>query len=247
MRLKGKAAFITGGSEGIGFAIAQAFINEGASVAIMGRSIEKLRKAQAELGSQCSIFSGDVLQIHDLQRVYNKYQEKCSKLDIVVANAGISLSTPMKTTTPTDFEKLMSANVKGVFFTIQHALPLLNEGSSIILIASLAGKQGVKSFSAYAATKAAVISLAKSFAAELVEQKIRVNSISPGVVRTKIMEGAGISEADLNSWANIIPMKRFARPEEIAAAALFLASDESSYITASDIAVDGGVSGIGIL
>ena len=153
----------------------------------------------------------------------------------------------MKTTTPTDFEKLMAANVKGVFFTIQNAMPLLNEGSSVILIASLAGKQGVKSFSAYAATKAAVISLAKSFAAELVEQKIRVNSISPGVVRTKIMEGAGISEADLNSWANIIPMKRFGQPDEIASAALFLASDESNYVTASDIAVDGGVSGIGVL
>lgn len=240
MRLKDKKALITGGSEGIGLAIAQAFVKEGAKVIITGRSLSKLQKAEKAIGSGVTVIAADVTNVGELDRMY----EKTGLLDIVVANAGASQATPLSATSEEDFDRLVSTNLKGVFFTVQRALPFLRAGSSVILLASLAGRAGTRNFSVYCATKAGVISFAQSFAAELVEKKVRVNSISPGVVRTPILESAGISESTLQTWTKAIPMHRFAQPKEIADVALFLASDESSYMTAADLAVDGGVSGI---
>lgn len=244
MILKSKKALVTGGSQGIGQAIAQRFMEEGAQVAIVGRSVEKLKAAQEKMGQNIFPFVADVTQIKDLDRLYVEYHQRLEKLDILVVNAGISQATPLVNATEEDFDRLIATNLKGVFFTVQRALPYLNEGASIILIASLAGKQGVKNFSIYAATKAAVISLACSFAAELLDQKIRVNSISPGVIHTSILDEIGLTDENLQSWSNSIPMHRLGKPHEIANAALFLASDQSRYVTATDIAVDGGVSGI---
>lgn len=240
MRLKDKKALITGGSEGIGFAIAQAFVKEGAKVVIVGRSLKKLQKAEQELGGNVIAIAADVTKIDELDRMY----EKAGLLDIVVANAGTSQATPLAHTSEEDFDRLMSVNLKGVFFTVQRSLPFVRSGGSVILIASMAGKAGTKNFSAYCATKAGVISFAQSFASELVEKKIRVNSLSPGVVKTPILETAGIPEETLKGWSKAVPMHRFAQPKEIAGAAIFLASDESSYMTAADLAVDGGLSGI---
>lgn len=244
MLLKGKKAVITGGGQGIGFAIAQAFVQEGAQVALTGRSLEKLQDAQKRLGKETFVLSTDITKLSDLDQFYRQCSDKIGQLDVIVANAGLSHKTPLATATEAEFDQIISANLKGVFLTVQRALPYLSNGASIILISSLAGKEGVKNFSAYAASKAGVVSLAKSFAAELVEKNIRVNSISPGVVWTSMFEGLNLSQDALKGWTQSIPMKRFAKPDEIAQVALFLASDKSSYITATDIAVDGGVSGI---
>lgn len=243
MLLKGKRALITGGSEGIGLAIADAFLKEGAQLVIAGRSQEKLVKAQAELGNDVQIYSADVAKIDDLDRMYDACCQK-SKLDIIVAAAGISASKSLEESTEEDFDQIISINLKGVFFTVQRALPYLNEGASIILISSLAGKKGAPNYSVYCASKAGVISLAQSFAGELTSRKIRVNTISPGVIDTKILDKIGLTAETKQIWASKIPMKRFGVPQEIADAAVFLASNHSSYITATDIAVDGGLSGI---
>jgi NAD(P)-dependent dehydrogenase (short-subunit alcohol dehydrogenase family) len=167
-----------------------------------------------------------------------------SNVDIVVANAGVSRQTPVRDTSLAQFSEVFDTNVGGVYATVREALPFLARPASIILVASLAAHQGTKNFSAYCASKAAVVSLAKSFAAEFVESGIRVNSISPGVANTPIFDSLGMSEAQLLEWSRVIPMKRPADPAEIAAAILFLASDASRYMTGADLAVDGGMSGI---
>lgn len=244
MILKNKNALITGGSQGIGLAIARAFVKEGAKVAIAGRSLEKLQEARKKIEGDVLIFPADVTKVDDLKHLFSQCHEEMGNLDILIANAGTSQATPLANATEEDVDLLISTNIKGVFFTVQCALPYFNEGGSIILMASLAGKAGVKNFSIYTASKAAVISLAQSFAAELVTKKIRVNSISPGLVRTTIFENPGFSEEMLEKWIKDIPMHRMATPSEVANVALFLVSDQSSYVTATDIAVDGGVSGI---
>jgi NAD(P)-dependent dehydrogenase (short-subunit alcohol dehydrogenase family) len=243
MRLKNKKALITGGSEGIGFACAKRFLNEGAEVFITGRSEEKLKKAKQELKAVHTC-AADVSDLKAIDRAYKQFHEVCGKCDILIANAGVSLESPFGSTSEADFDRLFAINVKGVFFTVQKALPYLNDGASIVLIASLAAQQGLKNYSLYAATKAAVISLSQSFSAELLSRKIRVNSISPGVTRTTILEKAGLSKEAQDKWTAMIPMKRLADPSEIATVALFLASDDSSYMTATDLVVDGGIAGI---
>lgn len=243
-QLLGKKALITGGSEGIGKAIAQCFLDQAATVAIVGRSLEKLQKAQMELEVDVDIFPADVSNVAELDQVYHQYCGNSAKLDILVANAGICTRTPLAEASESDFDRLISINLKGVFFTVQKALPYLNEGASIILIASIDGKGGTADYSVYAASKAGIISFAKSFAAELAPKKIRVNSISPGFVDTPLLASLGVTEKEKKIWANSIPLKRFGYPKEIADAALFLASDHSEYMTAADIAIDGGVSGI---
>lgn len=244
MQLIGKKALITGGSEGIGKAIAQCFLEEGAAVAIVGRSLEKLQRAQIELKIDLDIFPVNVSNPSELDLAYQAYCGKSAKLDILVANAGICVKTPLSDTTEADFDRLISINLKGVFFTVQKALPYLNDGASIILIASIDGKGGIADYSIYAASKAGVISFAKSFAAELAPKKIRVNSISPGFVDTPLFDTLGVTEEEKKSWANSVPINRFGQSKEIADAALFLASSHSEYMTAADIAIDGGISGI---
>lgn len=245
MLLKHALAVVTGGSSGIGFATAERFVSEGARVVISGRNGDKLDQAAKKLGENALAVVADAASPKDMQRLYESAVShfQCD-VNVVVANAGISRQTPVRETSWEQFSDVLNVNVGAVYATVRESLPFLARPASIILVASLAANQGTKHFSAYCASKAAVVSLAKSFAAEFVEHDIRVNSISPGVADTPIFDTLGISNAQLLQWSNVIPMKRPARPEEIAAAILFLASDASRYMTGADLAVDGGMSGI---
>lgn len=244
MLLKDKIAVITGGSEGIGFSTAERFIKEGATVAILSRSKEKLKRAQTKLGNLVRTYSCDVTNPEEMNTVSAVITKELGKIDILVASAGLSKQTFLDEFSVEEYDQLVDANIKGIVLTVFHFKPLLVKGASVILLSSLAGKDGVKDFSIYCATKAAVISLAKCFAADLAKNKVRVNSISPGAVQTPMMESLKLSPEAKESWLKNIPLGYFADPSEIANAILFLASDQASYITASDIAVDGGVSGI---
>ncbi|SAL75075.1 SDR family NAD(P)-dependent oxidoreductase [Caballeronia telluris] len=245
MRLKHALAVVTGGSSGIGFAAAERFVSEGARVVISGRDPGKLQRAAERLGEHALPVIANAANPDDMQRLYETAvgHFQCD-VNVVVANADISRQTPVRETSVKQFSEVLDINVGGVYSTVREALPFLARPASIILVASLAANQGTKNFSAYCASKAAVVSLAKSFAAEFVEFDIRVNSISPGVAHTPIFDSLGMSEAQLMQWSKAIPMKRPAEPAEIAAAILFLASDESRYMTGADLAVDGGMSGI---
>jgi len=245
MLLEHTLAVVTGGSSGIGFATAERFIAEGAHVVISGRDPEKLCRAAEKLGEHALSVIADAASPDDMQRLYKTAVERFQcNVNVVVANAGISRQTPVRETSLAQFSEMLNVNVGGVYATVREALPFLARPASIVLVASLAANQGTKNFSAYCASKAAVVSLAKSFAAEFVELDIRVNSISPGVANTPIFDSLGMSEAQLLEWAKVIPMKRPAEPGEIAAAIVFLASDASRYMTGADVAVDGGMSGI---
>ncbi|MFM0327667.1 SDR family NAD(P)-dependent oxidoreductase [Caballeronia glebae] len=245
MLLDHKLAVVTGASTGIGFATAQRFVSEGARVVISGRDAQKLHRAAQQLGENVLPVVADAASPADMQRLYKTAVEHFQRdVDVLVANAGISRQTPVRETSLEQFSDVLNTNVGGVYSTVREALPSLSRPASIVLVASLAANQGTKNFSAYCASKAAVVSLAKSFAAEFVELGIRVNSISPGVANTPIFDSLGMSEAQLLEWAKVIPMKRPADPAEIAAAILFLATDASRYMTGADLAVDGGMSGI---
>lgn len=241
MKLANKIAVITGGNSGIGLAIAEEFITQGARVVIFGRDQKKLDQALQKLGTNAAAIAGDVTKIADLDKLFQTTTEKFGKIDILVANAGLGKDIKIEQASEQDFDKLFDVNVKGVFFTVQRALPCLNNRASIILIASVAGQLGRPNISLYSATKAAVISFARSFAAELLPRNIRVNSLSPGYVYTPFFEELNVSEADLKKFAEaILPMKRMGQPEEIAKGALFLASEDSSYMTGTDLLIDGG-------
>ena len=242
-RLQNKVAVITGGSSGMGLATAKLFASEGAKVIIVGRSLDKLKDAEKEVakhgevtGLQC-----DVSKLDELDNLYQQIQDKYGNINILFANAGIGQFIRATEITEDDFDKLVSINFKGVFFTVQKALKIFDDGGSIILNASWLGHRGVDTCSVYGATKAAVISLAKTFSNELADQNIRVNSISPGFIRTPIIEEIGMSEEKIEQRRKKIPAQRWGQPEEIAKTVLFLASDESSYILGQDIAIDGGV------
>jgi NAD(P)-dependent dehydrogenase (short-subunit alcohol dehydrogenase family) len=245
MLAKNALAIVTGGSSGIGFAAAERFVSEGARVVISGRNADKLQRAADALGDNALPVVADAASTDDMHRLYETAVEhfQCN-VDVVVANAGVSRQTPVPETSLEQFSDVMNVNVGGVYTTVREALPFLARPASIILVASLAASQGTKNFSAYCASKAAVVSLAKCFAAEFIDFGIRVNSISPGVANTPIFDSLGMSEAELLQWSNVIPMKRPAEPGEIAAAILFLASDASRYMTGADLAIDGGMSGI---
>jgi NAD(P)-dependent dehydrogenase (short-subunit alcohol dehydrogenase family) len=245
MLLEHALAVVTGGSSGIGFATAERFMSEGARVVISGRNPDRLGQAAEKLGENVLGVVADATSPEDMHRLYKTAVDhfQCN-VAVVVANAGVSRQTPVRETSWEQFSSVLNDNVGAVYATVRESLPFLGRPASIILVASLAANQGTKNFSAYCASKAAVVSLAKSFAAEFVEDDIRVNSISPGVANTPIFDTLGISEAQLLQWSNAIPMKRPAHPDEIAAAILFLASDASRYMTGADLAVDGGMSGI---
>ncbi len=245
MKLKDKIALITGGSSGIGLATAKLFLQEGAKVIITGRDKTKLKTIKEQLHGKVLAVPVDVTQLNEIDDLYQEITKHFnSKIDILIANAGIVDATPIDKVTEESFDKIMSVNLKGAYFTVQRSLPYLNSPASVILISSLAAKSGMENFSVYCASKAAIISLSKTFAAELAPRSIRVNSISPGVVRTPIFDQIGVTEQDLQEWSNLIPLKRAAEPDEIATMALYLASDDASYVTAADFAVDAGLSGI---
>ena len=245
MKLSDKVAVITGGNSGIGKAIAKALKAEGAKVAIFGRNQETLEQTQHELGGGTLAVQGDASSLADLDRLYEEVESAFGKVDIVVANAGVGKIAPFGEVTEDLFDSLVSINIKGAFFTVQKALPLMSAGGSVILTGSAAQTKGVAGMSVYGATKAAVRNLARTLAAELSAQNIRVNTISPGPIDTPIFGRIGLPKEAIqgvkDGFSSQVPLGRMAQPEEMASVALFLASSDSSYVTGSDIAADGGM------
>ena len=244
-RLEGKIAVITGGSSGIGLATAKRFVEEGAHVVITGRREKDLKEAATIIGSNVTTVAGDVSNLEDLDRLFAIVKEKHGHIDVLFANAGWGEVAALESATEGHFDLTFDLNVKGTFFTTQKALPLLKDGASIILNSSVSNVMGLPSFTVYAASKAAVRSFARGWTMELKDRKIRVNTVSPGPTDTPALEKAGLTPEQVKQvaaqWASEIPLGRRGNPEEIAAAVVFLASDESSYITGVDLAVDGGM------
>jgi len=239
-RLNGKTAVITGGATGIGRAAAKRFIEEGAVVFIFGRRQDALDAAAAELGPNARTVQGSVAEPADLARLYAAVKAERSTLDIVFANAGAGSPAVLGQITAEHIDETFDTNVKGTIFTVQQALPLMGEGGSIILTGSSAGTTGAASMSAYSASKAAVRNLARSWAADLKGTGIRVNVLSPGATATELAKAA-LGEDGQKAYAAMTPLLRMADPAEIGAAAAFLASSDSSFMTASEVAVDGGL------
>jgi NAD(P)-dependent dehydrogenase (short-subunit alcohol dehydrogenase family) len=243
-KLSGKVAVITGGSSGIGLATAQRFVREGAHVYITGRRQAELDKAVAAIGSAVTAVKGDVANLDDLDALYQKIAADRRKVDIVVANAGFVEWAYLPTATPEVFDKHFNINTRGVFFCVQKALPLMNDGGSIVLVSSCLHVKGAPQYTVYAATKAAVRSFSRTWATELKDRKIRVNTLSPGATETPMIDAQFKSKAEADGarqhFSGLIPLGRLGRPDELAAAAFFLASDESSFITGTDLVVDGG-------
>ena len=245
-KLAGKIAVVTGGSSGIGLATAKRFVEEGAHVVITGRREKELKEAAAFIKSNVTTVVGDVSRLEDLDRLYAIVKEKHGHIDILFANAGAGTIAPLEVATEAHFDQTFDVNVKGVFFTVQKALPLFKDGGSIILTSSVSNLLGLPGFSAYAASKAAVRNLARAWTLELKDRRIRVNSMSPGPIDTPALEtttGLTAEQAKeaVAQFTAQIPMGRRGLPQETAAAVVFLASDESSYITGIDLAVDGGM------
>jgi NAD(P)-dependent dehydrogenase (short-subunit alcohol dehydrogenase family) len=244
-KLKGKVAVVTGGSSGIGLAAAKEFANEGARVFITGRRQAELDKAVQQIGPNAVGVQGDVSNLRDLDRLFQTVQEQEGHIDVLFANAGGGEFVPLGSITEEHFDKTFNINVKGLVFTVQKALTLIRDGGSIILNASVAGSKGIEAFSVYSATKAAVRSFARTWTIDLKPRRIRVNTISPGPIDTPILNGLVASAEELSALktnlAANVPLGRMGQPEEIGKAALFLASDDSSYITGIELFVDGGL------
>lgn len=243
MTLREKTALVTGGSSGIGLATARLLKENGAQVAISGRSPKKLDIAMADLGNDVLAIKADVSSIDDLGRMKQKIEEEFGFLDIVFANAGVALGTPLATADEATYHRMMDINAKGVFFTVQAVLPLLRDGSSIILNTSWLNQVGTPGRTILSASKAAVRSFARTMSAELLDRKIRVNAVSPGSIETPIHRDRDQTEEEFRAYAKRVgaqvPVGRMGRPDEIAAAVLFLASDASSYMLGAEIVVDG--------
>lgn len=245
-KLQGKVALITGGSSGIGLASAKLFHQEGAAVIITGRNQERLDTAVREIGDGAVGFRSDATNLSTIDDLFTNIQKQFGKVDVLFLNAGIARFLPIEAMTEAGFDQIMNTNVKGLYFSVQKALPLLNSGSSIILTTSVANQSGMLNSSVYGASKAAVRSLARTLSRELVERGIRVNALSPGPIDTPIFDTFGLpAEAVHEVKSNFevtIPMKRLGNSNEIAQAALFLASPDSSFILGSELVVDGGIS-----
>jgi NAD(P)-dependent dehydrogenase (short-subunit alcohol dehydrogenase family) len=245
-KLEGKVAVITGGSSGIGLATAKRFINEGAHVVITGRREKELKEAAVALETNVTTVVGDVSRLEDLDRLYALVKDKHGHIDVLFANAGAGTIAPLPMATEAHFDQTFDVNVKGMFFTVQKALPLFNNGGTIILTSSVSNVLGLPGFSAYAASKAAVRNFARAWTLELKDRNIRVNCVSPGAIDTPALATTtGLTaeqvEQAVAQFTSQIPMGRRGNPEEIAAAVTFLASGEGSYITGVDLAVDGGM------
>lgn len=241
--LIGKTALVTGGTSGIGLATAQRFAAEGAHVFVTGRRQDGVDKAVASIGDSATGVQGDITDAADLGRLADAIREYGRGLDVVFANAGGGEFATLEDETPEHLADTLGRNVGGTVFTVQAVLPLLNEGASIVLAGSTSAYAGVPAFGAYAASKAAIRSLGRTWAAELVGRKIRVNTVVPGPVETPGLTGlapSGEQQALLDGEAATVPMGRVGRPDEIAAAVLFLASDQSSFMTGTEMFVDGG-------
>jgi NAD(P)-dependent dehydrogenase (short-subunit alcohol dehydrogenase family) len=244
-RLEGKVAVITGGNSGIGLATAKRFIEEGARVAIVGRSQSTLDEAARTLAGNIVTVQADVAKLSDLDRTFSNVSQKLGKIDVLFVNAGVAKFAPMTATTEALYDENFSINTRGAYFTIQKAIPFLNAGASIILNSSVANKTGLAGASSYAATKAALRSFARTVATELADKGIRVNVVSPGPIETPLFNRTGLSQEALDQFAKDIlakvPLRRFGQPSEIASVVAFLASSDASYITGAEIYVDGGL------
>jgi NAD(P)-dependent dehydrogenase (short-subunit alcohol dehydrogenase family) len=247
-KLAGKVALVTGGNSGIGLATAQRFANEGAQVVITGRRQADLDAAVKSIGRSATDVRGDVSNLQDLDRLYEVIKQKHGRVDILFANAGSAEFSPLESITEEHFDKAFNTNVKGVLFTVQKALPLMPDGASIILNASIVSIKGMPAFSVYSATKAAVRSFARTWTTDLKARKIRVNAISPGPIETPAINhlAGGVDQGKqfMESMIVNVPMGRMGQPDEIAKAAVFLASDDSSYVSGIELFVDGGMAQI---
>jgi NAD(P)-dependent dehydrogenase (short-subunit alcohol dehydrogenase family) len=250
MKLKDKKALITGGNSGIGLATARLFVAEGAEVAITGRDQKTLAEAVAELGSNAHGYRADVTITEDRRKLFAELAKDLGKLDIVFVNAGISGRTPTGTADEAIFEKVVHTNLNGAFFTVNSAAPLMNDKGSIIFNGSVHNYLGQPGVAAYAATKGGLVSMARSIAADLAERKIRVNVVSPGATKTPIWKRGPLANASTEQseklsdfFSSTVPLGRWGEPEDLAKAVLFLASDDSSYINAVELMVDGGLTG----
>jgi NAD(P)-dependent dehydrogenase (short-subunit alcohol dehydrogenase family) len=245
MKLTGKVALVTGGNSGIGLATAKLFSQEGAKVVIAGRDRMTLDKAASEIGSDVLSLQTDVANLEQIDRLYQSTAEKFGKIDVLFANAGMGRFTSLQDTTEAIYDEVFSINLKGLYFTVQKALPYLNDDAAIVLNTSFIATLGRPGTSVVSASKAAVRSLARTFSAELIDRGIRVNTVSPGAIATPFHSRTGLSPTDVEANAQKfiaqIPMKRFGTAEEIAKAVLFLSTPDSSYILGAEIAVDGGI------
>jgi len=244
-RIHGSVAVVTGGSSGIGLATAALFAQEGARVFITGRHAEDLAEVARKLGPSVTAVPGDVTKTSDLDRMYVTVERHAGHVDILFANAGAGSLAPLGAITEELVDGIFDLNVKGLLFTVQKALPLLKDGSSIVLSASMAGSKGMQGFGVYAASKAAVRSFARSWAVDLRDRKIRVNAVSAGVIPTRGYETGGLTREQIDMFAAqmapLIPLGRVGTPEEVAKAVLFLASPDSSFVNGAELFVDGGM------
>ncbi len=243
-KLDGKIALVTGGNSGIGLATAKQFVHEGAYVFITGRREAELAAAVKEIGRNVTGVQGDVSNLGDLDRLFAQIKREKGKLDVVFANAGVAKYAALGTITEELFDSIFDINVKGVLFTVQKALPLLPDRASIILNASIVASKGLSMNSVYSATKAAVRSFARTWTTDLKDRRIRVNAVSPGLIDTPglsdLLASAEAGEQRKKMISNLTPLGRLGTPEEIAKAVVFLASDDSSYVTGIELFVDGG-------
>jgi NAD(P)-dependent dehydrogenase (short-subunit alcohol dehydrogenase family) len=245
-RLEGKTVLITGGSSGIGLATAKLFRDEGARVAVTGRSAESLAQAQDALGSTALVIRSDAGSLVEITSLMEQVKASLGKLDVLFINAGIANAAPIELMSEVQFDEIMDINLKGIFFTIQKALPLFAAQASVIVTTSITNQLGSPNFSVYGASKAALRSLVKSLGLELIERGVRINAISPGPIATPMFDRFGLSEDVADALKAEIerksPSKRFGTPYEVAKVALFLASDDSTYVVGEEIVVDGGMS-----
>lgn len=244
-RFEGKVAMVTGGNSGIGLAAAKAFAREGAQVAVTGRDEGTLKSAEKEIGSSALAIRADAARIADLDAAMAKVRDQFKRIDALFVNAGIGKFVPIAEVTEAMFDEIVTINLKGAFFTVQKALPLMARGSAVVLNASINAHIGLPGTTVYGATKAAVVNMAKTMSADLAERGIRVNAVSPGPVETPIFGRAGISSEQsrqTKEWLqNQTLVKRMAEPEEIAEAVLYLSSDVSSFVVGTELVIDGGM------
>jgi NAD(P)-dependent dehydrogenase (short-subunit alcohol dehydrogenase family) len=243
-KLEGKIALVTGGNSGIGLATAKRFVHEGAHVFVTGRRATELAAAVKEIGKNATGVQGDVSHLGDLDRLFAQIKREKGRLDIVFANAGVAKYARFGEITEELYDSIFDVNVKGLLFTVQKALPLLPEGASIILNASIVASKGLSSNSVYSATKAAVRSFARTWTTDLKERRIRVNAVSPGSIDTpglsELLASGETGQQRKKMISSSVPLGRFGTPDEIAKAVVFLASDDGSYITGTELFVDGG-------
>ena len=247
-RFANKVAVVTGGNSGIGLAAARAYLREGAQVAITGRSDTTLKAAQKELGADALVIKADMSRVSEIAGAMDQIKNKFGRIDALFANAGVGKFVPFEEVTEQFFDETMATNLKGVFFTVQKAAPLFSKGAAVVLNASINAHLGMPNSSVYGASKAAVVNLAKTLSADLLQRGVRVNVVSPGPIVTAIFDRMGLSEEQTRQTkegiASQVPLKRFGHADEIAAAVLYLSSRESGYVVGTELVVDGGMIGL---